>query len=87
MYSLWIRITAKTKERLEDKLIEHYSQGLISNKDITLAELYPVWKKSEQTRLSERTISKIERLWKAYYSSSELIHISIRKLTKNTMSE
>ena len=81
------KITAKTRERLEDKLIEHYSQGLISNRDITLAELYPVWKKSEQTRLSERTISKIERLWKAYYSSSELIHIPIRKLTKNTMSE
>lgn len=87
------KIIAKTKlVDLEDIIIEHYKdiecQKRNLKSDITLREIYPIWRESRILEVNSiGTVKKNEQDWKRYYLNDPIIDIPLCKLTPNTIKD
>ena len=82
-------IRRKTKEELEDYLVEYYSAKMasLSPDKVTLEMLYPEWAKyrRDNTSVKSKTITESFNIWKRFYMDTDLSKIPLKKITTVTL--
>lgn len=85
------QIAKSSKEAIYDELISYYENPkmeVITDKYITLEELYPKWIKFKELHTNASTyITRIKSEWKKHYLNTAIIKVPICELTKLMLDE
>ena len=78
-------IAKKTKEKLEDAIVEYYEKLEHEEKDvpITIRSLYNEWLEYKQLHAASSSyIKRIEADWRNHYADTDIVDVPIKELTK-----